>query len=303
MIPKSKIIAVVGPTASGKTTRAVHLAEYFSGEIVSCDSRQVYSGMDIGTGKDLCEYGNIAFHLIDVCPAGSKYNLHDFLSEANMAVKEIQQRGNTPILCGGSGLYVESLLKGIVLPDVPENKSLRSSLEGKPIEELAQILASYKTLHNTTDIDSPRRAIRAIEIAKFEAEHPEYSSPENQKPLDAIVVGIDIDRQSRRDRITRRLKSRLNDGMIEEIESLLQSGISAEDLMYYGLEYKFVTQYVIGQVSYEDMFSSLEIAIHQFAKRQMTWFRGMERRGFHIHWLPYNMPKDEFLANVASLIC
>lgn len=303
MIPKSKIIAVVGPTASGKTTRAVHLAEYFSGEIVSCDSRQVYSGMDIGTGKDLCEYGDTAFHLIDVCPAGSKYNLHDFLSEANMAVKEIQQRGNTPILCGGSGLYVESLLKGIVLPDVPENKSLRSSLEGKPIEELAQILASYKTLHNTTDIDSPRRAIRAIEIAKFEAEHPEYSSPENQKPLDAIVVGIDIDRQSRRDRITRRLKSRLNDGMIEEIESLLQSGISAEDLMYYGLEYKFVTQYVIGQVSYEDMFSSLEIAIHQFAKRQMTWFRGMERRGFHIHWLPYNMPKDEFLANVASLIC
>lgn len=301
---KTKLLVITGPTASGKTSRAVDVAKVLNGEIISADSRQIYRGMDIGTGKDLCEYGDVPYHLIDICPAGYKYNLYEYLRDFNIAFAEISQRGKMPILCGGTGLYVESVLNGLNLPLVPENKQLRKSLEGKSLEELTQILASMKLLHNNTDIDTAKRAIRAIEIQTYYIEHPEDAVLTVPNPInDAVIIGVDIDRENRRERITQRLHSRLNEGMVDEVKSLLNSGVEPEKLIYYGLEYKFLTQYVLGELSYEQMVADLEIAIHQFAKRQMTWFRGMEkRRGFKIHWLPWNMSKEGFVENVIKLI-
>ena len=301
----AKSIAVVGPTASGKTRRAVEIAREFKGEIISADSRQVYRNMSIGTGKDIEEYSGINYHLIDIVDAGEKYNLHRFLSDFRTAYSDIESRGIMPVICGGSGMYVENALAGIILPEVPENPQLRTRLENHSLAELSEILASYKILHNTTDIDTPKRAIRAIEIQEYYINHPEECkciSTRTSNPLDCPVIGIDIDRESRRERITARLHSRLEEGMIDEVRKLLDSGIKPEDLIYYGLEYKFVTLYLIGELSYDKMVNDLEIAIHQFAKRQMTWFRGMEKRGIKINWLPYNLSADEFMSSVKALI-
>ncbi|MDE6351579.1 MAG: tRNA (adenosine(37)-N6)-dimethylallyltransferase MiaA, partial [Muribaculaceae bacterium] len=297
------VLIVTGPTASGKTRRAVEIAKLLDGEIVSADSRQIYRDMDLGTGKDIEEYGNIPYHLIDIAPAGTKYNLFRFLDDAQTAVEDIKQRGKMPIMCGGTGLYVESYLKGLKLPEVPENTALRESLTGKSLDELTEILASMKTLHNSTDVDSAKRAIRAIEIQTYYAEHPEVASGAVPSPIsDALVIGIAIDREARRQRITQRLKARLDNGMLDEIRSLLNSGISPDDLIYYGLEYKYLTLHVIGELTYDEMFEKLEMEIHRFAKRQMTWFRGMERRGFKINWLDYDLPDEVFEQSVMQLL-
>ncbi len=300
-----EIVAVVGPTACGKTRRAVEIASAFGGEVISGDSRQVYRGMDIGTGKDLNEYGNVRYHLIDIVDAGEKYNLHRFLADFNKAKEDAASRGMLPVLCGGTGMYVEAALSGLVMPEVERNEELRASLSGKSLEQLTEILKTYKTLHNTTDVDTRDRALRAIEIQQYYADHPEAALAADRsaaKPLDSLVIGIDIPRESRRQRISQRLDTRLEEGMIDEVRRLLDEGVPPENLIYYGLEYKFVTLHAIGQLSLAEMRRQLEIAIHQFAKRQMTWFRGMEKRGIPIRWLPFDMPDDEFIGIVGQWI-
>ena len=258
----NKLYVITGPTASGKTSKAVALARAIDAEIISADSRQVYRGMDIGTGKDLDEYGDVPYHLIDICDAGYKYNLYQYLRDYRAAYSDIRSRGKRVVLCGGTGLYVESVLKGIQLPEVPENKELRNRLEGKSLDELTAMLSAMKQLHNTTDVDTCKRAIRAIEIQTFYQEHPELEANTQPHPVDnAVIVGVDIDVENRRLRITERLKMRLDAGMVDEIRLLIDSGVPAEDLIYYGLEYKFVTQYVIGELDYDEMFRLLEIAI------------------------------------------
>ena len=299
-----KMITILGPTASGKTPVAARLAAEIGGEIISADSRQVYRRMDIGTGKDLEDYGSVPYHLIDICEPGTKYNLFEYQQDFYDVYQQIRSRGAVPILCGGTGLYIEAVLKGYHLSPVPQNQALRDSLEGKSLDELSQMLADLKSktgsnMHNTTDVDSCQRAIRAIEIETYNLEHP---TPRRElPPVDSIIIGIDIDRELRREKITRRLKARLDHGMVEEVRALLDEGIPAEDLIYYGLEYKFLTEYLTGQLSYDEMFQRLEIAIHQFAKRQMTWFRGMERRGFKIHWISATLPMEEKIAQILSL--
>lgn len=297
-------IAIVGPTACGKTRRAVAVASRFGGEILSADSRQIYRGMTIGTGKDLEEYGDIPYHLIDICDAGEKYNLYKYLKEFRKAYDDVLSRSRVPVICGGSGMYVENAVKGILMPEVPENKILRESLRGKNLDELAEILAGYKTLHNTTDIDNCKRAVRAIEIQEYYRRHPEEARGIGQgesEPLDCIVIGVDIPRDIRRERISARLRQRMDAGMIDEVRSIIEGGVNPDDLIYYGLEYKYVTLHVVGKISYDEMFHDLEIAIHQFAKRQMTWFRGMETRGTKINWLPYDLSDDEFVDRVEEL--
>lgn len=297
------LLVITGPTASGKTRRAVDCARAFGGEIISADSRQIYRGMDLGTGKDLEEYGSVPYHLIDICDAGYRYNLFEYLRDEAQACSDIRARGHLPILCGGTGLYVESVLKGLALPPVPENPALRQKLAPLSLEELTRMLASMKKLHNTTDVDTAQRAIRAIEIETYYEAHPDLAPSEASRPVtDAVIVGVDIDRDSRRRRISTRLRERLAHGMVEEVTSLLASGVEPDSLIYYGLEYKFVTLHCLGRLSLEEMTEQLEIAIHQFAKRQMTWFRGMERRGFKIHWLPYDMPSGEFVDEVRNLL-
>ena len=298
-----KLIVILGPTASGKTHRAVSLARAIDGEIISADSRQVYSGMDIGTGKDIDEYGDVPYHLIDICPAGYKYNLYEYLRDFDHVFADIKKRGKNAILCGGTGLYIESVLNGLKLPEVPENKELRDELSAYSLEELTKMLATMKSMHNTTDVDNKKRAIRAIEIQTYYNAHPQAAAAAQPHPIsDALIIGIDIDREVRRQRISHRLDARLLAGMVNEIQELIRLGVKPEDLSYYGLEYKFVTAYVTGKISKEEMHDMLEIAIHQFAKRQMTWFRGMERRGFKINWLPYNLSDEEFNKTVLKMI-
>ncbi len=298
------LITILGPTASGKTDLAAHLAYDLHTEIISADSRQIYRGMDLGTGKDLEDYvvngRQIPYHLIDICDAGFKYNLFMYQQDFLKAYLDMRNRNLMPILCGGTGLYIESVLKGYRMIPVPENPELRASLEGKSLDELAAILSGYKTLHNSTDVDTPKRAIRAIEIGEYYRRHPvkEREFPE----IHPLIVGVNIDRNLRREKITNRLKQRLDNGMLDEIRRLLDSGIHSDDLIYYGLEYKYLTMYVIGKLSYEEMFSQLEIAIHQFAKRQMTWFRGMERRGFAIHWIEATLPMEEKVDRIKELL-
>ncbi len=303
-----KMITILGPTASGKTTLAAHLAAKTGAEIISADSRQVYRSMDIGTGKDLADYvvdgKKIPYHLIDICEPGTKYNLFRYQEDFLNAYEDIRNRGVKPILCGGTGLYIEAVLKGYSLSPVPQNAELRERLAGKSLEELTAMLVELKkktgsTMHNRSDVDTAQRAIRAIEIEEHNLNNP---MPEREcPPIDSLIVGVDIDRDERRRKITNRLKARLEDGMVEEIQGLLRCGIPAEDLIYYGLEYKFVTEYVTGKLTYDEMFRQLEIAIHQFAKRQMTWFRGMERRGFHIHWLDASKPIDDKVMAIMEL--
>ena len=310
-----QMITILGPTASGKTPLAAALAKEIDGEIISADSRQVYRRMDIGTGKDLEEYvvgrqesgdkRNIPYYLIDIVEPGTKYNLFQYQQDFFDAYNNIIGNGKTPILCGGTGLYIEAVLKGYKLSPVPQNQELRDRLEGKSLTELTQILMALKekngsNMHNTTDVDSCQRAIRAIEIETYNIEHP--MPLRELPPIPSLIVGVNIDREQRREKITRRLKARLEGGMVEEVKALLDEGIPAEDLIYYGLEYKFVTEYLVGKTTYEEMFQRLEIAIHQFAKRQMTWFRGMERRGFTIHWIEAMQPMEEKVKQIMQLI-
>ena len=326
-----QMITILGPTASGKTPLAAALAVALppvngecGGEIISADSRQVYRRMDIGTGKDLADYTvhgsgsmvqgssltinqeplTIPYHLIDICEPGTKYNLFQYQQDFFDAYHLIISRGKTPILCGGTGLYIEAVLKGYQLSPVPQNPALRASLEGKTLDELTQILVELKqqngsTMHNKTDVDSCQRAIRAIEIETYNLHTP--TDHREMPPVDSLIIGVNIDREARREKISRRLKTRLEEGMIDEVKGLLAEGIPAEDLIYYGLEYKFVTEYIMGQTTYEEMFKRLEIAIHQFAKRQMTWFRGMERRGFSIHWIDALQPMEDKVQQILAL--
>ena len=325
------MITILGPTASGKTPVAARLAAEIGGEVISADSRQVYRRMDIGTGKDLADYQctmhnaqctihnaplgrrtlategtqecTIPYHLIDIREPGTKYNLFEYQQDFFDVYQQIRSRGAVPILCGGTGLYIEAVLKGYHLSPVPQNQALRDSLEGKSLAELTEMLKVLKAkngsnMHNTTDVDSCQRAIRAIEIETYNAEHP---MPRRElPPVESLIIGIHIDRELRREKITRRLKARLEAGMVEEVQALLNEGIPAEDLIYYGLEYKFVTEYLTGQLTYDEMFTRLEIAIHQFAKRQMTWFRGMERRGFKIHWIDATLPMEDKIKQILS---
>ena len=319
-----RMITILGPTASGKTPLAAALAAEIGGEIISADSRQVYRRMDIGTGKDLADYtvsqrdgsfvisdmsqknrpSVIPYHLIDIREPGTKYNLFEYQQDFFEVYEDIRSRGAVPILCGGTGLYIEAVLKGYHLSPVPQNQELRDSLDGKSLAELTQMLTELKArtgsnMHNTTDVDSCQRAIRAIEIETYNLEHP---TPRRElPPVDSLIIGVNIDRELRREKITRRLKARLEEGMIDEVKALLDEGIPADDLIYYGLEYKFVTEYLIGQTTYDEMFSRLEIAIHQFAKRQMTWFRGMERRGFKINWIDATLPMEQKIAKILEL--
>lgn len=314
-IPYRPLITIIGPTACGKTTLAVHLADAIGGEILSGDSRQVYRRMDLGTGKDLDDYTlngkQIRYHLIDICEPGYKYNVYQFQHDFLNAFRDIGDRGKPAILCGGSGLYVESVIRGYRMSFVPEDKALRKSLEDKSLSELTDILSGYKTLHNTTDVDTAKRAIRAIEIAEYYKTHPDDSndpcdlSASDKSLLNWIqshntVFGISVPREQRREFISRRLHQRLSDGMIEEVRKLLSEGIPPEDLIYYGLEYKYLTLHILGKLTYDEMFSQLEIAIHQFAKRQMTWFRGMERRGIHINWIDYNLSTEEKVRKIVE---
>lgn len=293
------MLTILGPTACGKTSLAVALAERIDAEIISADSRQVYRGMDIGTGKDLQDYRNIPYHLIDIVEAGTRYNLYQYQQDFLKAYNNIIGRGRQVILCGGSGLYLESVLRSYRLFDVPANQPLRNSLEGKSLEELTAILSSFKTLHNTTDVDTPQRAIRAIEIETFYKAIP--AEQRSFPTLPNMTFGISIPRELRRRRITERLHKRLQQGMLDEVQRLLDSGISPDDLIYYGLEYKFLTLHLIGSLSYDEMVHDLEIAIHQFAKRQMTWFRGMERRGITIHWIDGTMSQEDIVRQILDI--
>ncbi len=299
-----QLITILGPTASGKTPFAAALADRLDTEIISADSRQIYRGMDIGTGKDLADYTvagkPVPYHLIDICDPGYKYNVFEYQHDFFRAYEEIRQKGKLPILCGGTGMYIEAVLKGYKLLDVPQNPELRESLKEKSLPELEQILATYKVLHNKTDVDSAQRAIRAIEIEEYyKAQSPEANEYD---PIDSLIIGINIDRELRREKISRRLRARLDEGMVDEVKRIIESGVKPDDLIYYGLEYKFLTLYIIGELSYEEMVSQLEIAIHQFAKRQMTWFRGMERRGCTIHWIEATLPTEEKIEKTIELL-
>ena len=301
-MPDYDLIAILGPTASGKTPFATALADVLDTEIISADSRQIYRGMDLGTGKDLVDYTvngkPIPYHLIDIADPGYKYNVFEYQRDFLIAYETIKQKGKLPVLCGGTGMYLESVLKGYKLLPVPENPELRARLADKSLEELTEMLKQYKALHNTTDVDTVKRAIRAIEIEEYYAHTPvdERAFPK----LNSLIIGVDIDRELRRTKISNRLRQRLDEGMVDEVRRLIEQGIQPDDLIYYGLEYKYLTLYVIGKLTYEEMYRELEIAIHQFAKRQMTWFRGMERRGFTIHWMDAGLPMEEKIAFVQA---
>lgn len=298
------LIVVLGPTASGKTPFAAHLAQRNNGEIISADSRQVYRGMTLGTGKDIDDYTvngtQVPYHLIDIADAGDKYNVYQYQNDFFRAFDDIRSRQRLPIMCGGTGLYIEAVLKGYKMINVPPDNALRQRLQGKSLPELTQILASYRKLHNTTDSDTIPRAIRAIEIEEYYANNPEIDVA--LPHLSPVVIGLDIERNLRREKITRRLHARLAEGMVDEVKTLLSNGLSPDDLIYYGLEYKYLTLHATGQLSYADMVEQLNIAIHQFAKRQMTWFRGMERRGTRIEWIDAALPMDDKLAEAEKIM-
>lgn len=301
---KYDLITILGPTASGKTPLAAALAYKLDTEIISADSRQIYCRMDLGTGKDLADYTvngyQVPYHLIDIVEPGYKYNVFEYQRDFLNVYNKVKAKAKIPVLCGGTGMYLESVLKGYKLLPVPENPELRVSLADKTLDELTEMLSSYKALHNSTDVDTVKRAIRAIEIEEYYKQQPaEYREFPR---INSLIIGVDIDRELRREKISRRLKQRLDEGMVDEVKVLLNGGIASEDLIYYGLEYKYLTLYAIGELSYEEMFRQLETAIHQFAKRQMTWFRGMERRGFTIHWLDVRLPNEEKVEEIINLL-
>ena len=298
------LVTVLGPTACGKTTLAVALAHRLHTGVISADSRQVYRSMVLGTGKDLDEYAyqgcQVPYHLIDIVDAGYKYNVFEYQRDFLKVYEALRADSQLPVLCGGTGMYLESVLRGYRLVEVPENKELRESLAAKSLDELTEMLKSYKQLHNTTDVDTCKRAIRAIEIEEYyrtnDANVREF--PE----IRSLTIGLDISRELRRERISRRLHERLEQGMVDEVRGILATGVAPEDLIYYGLEYKYLTLYIIGELSYEEMVTQLEIAIHQFAKRQMTYFRGMERRGVPIRWIDATLPTEEKVDLIEHLI-
>jgi tRNA dimethylallyltransferase len=301
----NNLITILGPTASGKTAFATSLAYELDTEIISADSRQVYCQMNLGTGKDLSEYfvcgKQIPYHLIDLFPPGYKYNVFEYQKDFIKVFQEIGSRQKLPILCGGTGLYIEAVLKDYQLAAVPVNEELRTRLEQKPLKELLEILQTYKQIHTKSDADTPKRAVRAIEIAEFQQKHPIIPEP-NHPIINSLIIGIDISREERRKRISQRLKERLEQGMIDEVKSIIDSGVNPNDLIYYGLEYKYLTNYLLGNLTYNEMFSQLEVAIQQFAKRQMTWFRGMERKGFKIHWIDAFLPMEEKIMTAKNLL-
>jgi len=298
---KYNLITILGPTASGKTSVAAKVASVLNGEVISADSRQVYRGMDLGTGKDYADYivdgKQVPYHLIDIVDAGYEYNVYEYQKDFLKVFAEITERGKLPVMCGGSGLYLESILRNYKLIQVPINEKLRQELDDKLLWELTEILRSYKHyLHNQTDTESSKRAIRAIEIEEYYLNHPEIDT--GMPEISSVVVGVKFDRDSRRKRITARLKQRLKEGMLDEVQRLLDSGLTTEQLTYYGLEYKYMTQHLTGQITYQQMFDSLNVAIHQFAKRQMTWFRKMENQGIEIHWLDGYLPMEEKVGKI-----
>lgn len=304
MMEKTNLVVILGPTASGKTAVAAHLAARIDGEIISADSRQVYRRLNLGTGKDYADYQingvSIPYHLIDIAEPGTQYNVYEYQKDFVPVFEDIHKRNKFPLLCGGSGLYIQAVIQGYRLIHVPVNQGLRDELSKKSLDELIKILASYKEIHNNSDIENPKRAIRAIEIEEYYIHHPEidFSYPE----IYPLLVGVRFERSQERARITHRLTQRLNDGMVAEVESLLQSGVTKDQLIYYGLEYKFLAQYVTGEITYDEMFSGLNTAIHQFAKRQMTWFRRMESQGMHIHWIDGNMPLSQKIDKIFTLL-
>ena len=298
------LVTILGPTACGKTTLAVALADRLQTAVISADSRQVYRSMDLGTGKDLNEYmvdgREIPYHLIDIVDAGYKYNVFEYQRDFLKVYEDLRTEGKMPVLCGGTGMYLESVLRGYRLVEVPENTELRASLSDRSLDELTNILRGYKQLHNTTDVDTCKRAIRAIEIEEYYRAN--NVNVREFPTIKSLTIGLDVSRELRRERISRRLRERLEQGMVDEVRGILASGVAPEDLIYYGLEYKFLTMYVIGELTYDEMVSQLEIAIHQFAKRQMTYFRGMERRGVSIHWLDAELPTEEKVEQIVKLL-
>ncbi|PWD99783.1 tRNA (adenosine(37)-N6)-dimethylallyltransferase MiaA [Marinilabilia rubra] len=298
------LLVITGPTASGKTKLAARVAKKINGEIISADSRQVYRRMNLGTGKDYDDYliddKEIPYHLIDLKEPGYKYNVYEYQNDFFNIFDDIHKRDKFPVMCGGTGLYIQAVLDQYKMVHVPPDRALREKLKDKSLKELTDILASFKKLHNTTDTDTVKRAIRSIEIETYYQNHPEIEVklPE-VKPL---LIGVRIDRSLRREKITRRLKERLDEGMVEEVKGLIKEGIKPEDLIYYGLEYKFLTQHVTGEISYNEMFEKLNIAIHQFAKRQMTWFRGMERKGHKIHWIDARGNIEDNVADIVRML-
>lgn len=300
---KYNLITILGPTASGKTSVAANVALALDGEVISADSRQVYRGMNLGTGKDYSDYiidgKPIPYHLIDIVDAGYEYNVFEYQKDFLKVFEEVTNRGKLPVMCGGSGLYLEAILKNYKLIQVPLNEELRNKLEGKSLDELTEILKTYKSeLHNQTDIENEKRAIRAIEIEEYYLTHPEINI--GMPDIRSLVIGVQFDRQTRRKRITSRLRQRLREGMLDEVQRLLDSGLTPEQLTYYGLEYKFMTLHLTGELTYQEMFDGLNVAIHQFAKRQMTWFRRMEKQGIEIRWLDGFMPLEEKVAKVVE---
>lgn len=299
---KYDMVTILGPTASGKTEVAVNLAFKLDGEIISADSRQIYREMDLGTGKDLEEYQidgiNVPYHLIDIADAGYQYNVFEFQRDFLKVYQAVKEKGSFPVMCGGSGMYLEAILKGYRLIQVPVNEERRAELQLLSLEALIEILKRYKSINNTSDTENKKRAIRAIEIEEFCLAHPEtdLSFPK----INSLIVGVKYDRDSRRKRITARLEQRLDNGMVDEVKKLLDNGLKPDDLTYYGLEYKYLTLFITGQLTYDEMFTGLNTAIHQFAKRQMTWFRKMERDGFEIKWLDGYMPTNEKTEKIIS---
>ena len=298
------LVTILGPTACGKTTLAVALAHRLQTGVISADSRQLYRAMDLGTGKDLGEYvvdgEAVPYYLIDIADAGYKYNVFEYQRDFLKVYDDLRAQGQLPVMCGGTGMYLESVLRGYRLVEVPENRVLREALEGKSLDELTEMLRGYKQLHNTTDVDTCKRAIRAIEIEEYYRNN-EVNMREFPE-IRSLNIGLDVSRELRRERITRRLHERLEQGMVDEVRGILASGVAPEDLIYYGLEYKYLTMYVIGQLTYDEMVSQLEIAIHQFAKRQMTYFRGMERRGVPIHWIDATLSTEEKVERIVELL-
>ncbi|HEX2969640.1 MAG TPA: tRNA (adenosine(37)-N6)-dimethylallyltransferase MiaA [Bacteroidales bacterium] len=298
------LVVITGPTASGKTCLAVSLARKLGGEVISADSRQVYRGMDIGTGKDTDDYmidgSMIPCHLIDIAEPGYKYNVFEYQRDFLKVYKDLKKRNVFPVVCGGSGMYADSIISGYKMVEVPPDSGLRAKLEKKTIEELKEILSTYRPLHNVTDTDTKKRVIRAIEIEHFSRNQNTASS--SFPKINPLVVGISIDREIRRKRITERLYKRLESGMIDEVKMLIGKGIRHETLIYYGLEYKYITLYLMGRLSRAEMIHDLEISIHQFAKRQMTWFRGMERRGIKINWIDGLLPMEEKVDRILELL-